>query len=283
MLVKLDAFSLQLYINAFLLSHSSSGETFNYVYPKEVDKERLAFLKLMPEGKSVELPVYTPDLTPHMYMNQVMAQLKKLNGSIWAHNHFTIWLHDLLIKQNLFRRTEFDPDLHAERRPDPCIVIKKTGRMKKDRSERTYLSSFEPDLNAEEICVELRRFLRFLHKNLGKSRLLNVITGYHTTITKKSKTQIDIDTFTITTPLQLDIHGTIQEYIRNFAPNRMFTIHLGNPLPGLLTLDNYVKNDANPNEPPILITQSPKSVQDEDETEVVNIDRYNTRSGSLYE
>ena len=159
MLVKLDSFSLQLYISAFLISHSSSGETFNYTYKNDVDKERQAFIAKLPDGKDLELPLFTPDLTPNKYMNQFMAILKKLSRDIWAHDHFPIWLHDRLIKQNLFRRSEFESGPNSEKRPDPCLVIKKTGRMSKDKYDRTFLSAFEPDLNAEEVCVELRRFL----------------------------------------------------------------------------------------------------------------------------
>lgn len=280
MLVKIDAFSLQIYIQNYLLSHSGSGEGTSYKYKNEVAKDRQIFLKMMPDKKEIELPVFTPDLTPHKYMNQVMTELKRLSREAWAHDHVTIWLHDKLLKQNLFRRPEFDTD---SKRPDPCLVIKKTGRMTKDRFERTFLCPFEPDIDAEQVCVQFRRFLRFLQQNLGRSRILNVMTGYHTTLIKKSKTQAVVDTYTLTTPVQLGIHPVIHEYVRNFAPNQMFTIHLGNPLPGLMTLDNYVRNDSNPNEPPIIISDSSKSIIDETEDEAVNMDRYNNRQGTLYD
>ena len=280
MLVKIDAFSLQIYILNFLLSNSSSGEGTTYKYKNEIARDKATFLKMMPDKKEIDLPVYTPDLTPYQYMNQVMSELKKLSRETWAHDHFTIWLHDKILKQNLFRRPEFDND---SKRPDPCLVIKKSGRMTKDKFERTFLCPFEPDVDAEQVAIQFRRLLRFLQQNLGRSRVMNIMTGYHSTLIKKSKTQAVIDTFTLTTPVQLGIHPVIHEYIRNLAPNRMFTVHLGNPLPGLMTLDNYVQNDSEPNEPPIIISDSSKSILDETENEVVNMDRYNNLQGTMYD
>ena len=91
---------------------------------------------------------------------------------------------------------------------------------------------FQPDIDSELICVEIRRLIRFLYQKLAKSRTLNVIIGYHTILTRKTNNTMLVDTYCIATPLQLDIHRYIQAYIREFSPNRLVTLHLGAPLPG---------------------------------------------------
>ena len=278
MLVKIDTFALQIYLQHFLISHSSGGEHFNYVYRDTMKiKKRTEFDTLIPEGSKFTLPKFTPDLSPHDYMNQVMKKLKKFPDEVWENEFFIPWLHDLILDQNLFARTEFDEN-QKDKRPDPCLVFKsaKKSRGAKDTYLRTFLAAFQPDIDPEQVSIEIRRFLRFLHQQLGKSRTLNIITGYHITLTRKSKTQMDVDVFCIATPLQLGVHAIIQSYVRDFSPNRLFTLHLGAPLPGLSPLENYVANQNRTNDPPILITQSPSlPVEHENIEQVVNMDRYN--------
>ena len=273
-LLKTDAFALQIYIQAYLISHSSSGEDFTFTYSNSVAKQRAAFVKKnFPDAKEIDIPVFAPDLSPNQYMNRVMRALKNLPDNLWDDKFMPLWLHDRLITQNLFRRHEYEEDDH--KRPDPCLVIKMEGR-KKDQYDRTFLAPFAPDIDTEQVCVELRRFLRFLSQQLGKSRLLNVITGYHSTLSRKSKTQVTLDTYVITTPLQLGIHAPVQRYVREFSPNRLFTIHLGHPLPGLTTLDNYVNRPGEITEPPQIDIPSPVKAQDETIEQTINLDRYNT-------
>ena len=278
MLVKVDSFALQIYLQHFLISHSSGGEHFSYIYRDAMKaRKRAEFDNLIPDGGLFTLPKFTPDLSPHDYMNQVMRQLKRIPDEVWESDFFIPWLHDLFLEQNLFSRTEFDEN-QKDKRPDPCVVVKgpKKGRGSKDTYIRTFLAAFEPDIDPEQVSIEIRRFLRFLHQQLGKSRTLNIFTGYHLTLTRKSKTQMEIDVFCISTPLQLGVHTILQNYIREFAPNRLYTLHLGAPLPGLSTLENYVSNQNRTNDPPILITQSPHPpVENESIDQVVNMDRYN--------
>ena len=240
-------------------------------------RKRSEFDTLIPDDGKFTLPKFTPDLSPHDYMNQVMRKLKRIPEEVWANDFFIPWLHDLILEQNLFTRTEFEEN-QTDKRPDPCLVLKavKKGRGAKDTYLRTFLAAFQPDIDPEQVSIEIRRFLRFLHQRLGKSRTLNVVTGYHTTLTRKTKTQMEIDVYCLSTPLQLGIRSIIQSYIREFSPNRFYTLHLGAPLPGLSPLKNYVANQNRTNDPPILITQStPPPSEIETIDQVVNIDRYN--------
>ena len=275
----MDAFSLQIYLQHFLLSHSAGCEHWQYTYKNQVEKQRKKFLEEFLDAKDFKLPVYTPDLTPHQYMDQVLKKLKKIPSEIWAHDHFIPWLHDLILDQNLFARTEFDQAQNEQQKPDPCIVTRaqKRNRKMKEKYGRSFLAVFEPDIDPEQACTEIRRLIRFFHQELGRTRILNLVTGYHTTLTRKSTTKIEIDTFCLATPAQLGIHGTIQKYIRDFSPNRLFTLHLGDPLPGLMTLDKYVLPQAHAAEPPILISQSSDEIQNETQDETVAIDRYNKK------
>ena len=133
-------------------------------------------------------------------------------GNEWANRVFPIWVHDLLLTQNLFRRTEFVTSPNRKR-PDPCTVVKKGGKQK-DEYNRTFLHTFDDDIDTEQVCIQLRRFLRYLHQKLGKYRLLNLVTGYHSVITKRSKTMIDLETYMLVTPLQLDVHSDIWSRLR---------------------------------------------------------------------
>ena len=160
-----------------------------------------------------------------------MGQLSLLGDHSWANKVFPVWLHDKLIEQNLFRRTEFASS-QDRKRPDPCTV-KKLGPKKGFEYNRQFLHCFQEDINTEHVCIELRKFLRYIHQKLGKTRLLNLQTGYHSVLTKRSKTQVDLDTYIIATPLQLDINPDIQTYIRNFMPNKLVTLHFGTQVPGL--------------------------------------------------
>jgi len=271
----MDAFSLQIYLQHFLIVHSAGCEHWTYTYKNQIEKQRLEFVKTVPEFK---LPIFTPDLSPHQYMDTVIRVLKRLPAKTWAHDHFLLWLHDEILDQNLFTRTEFESDQKSIR-PDPCLVVKTDKKIKgkKEKYTRSFLSCFEDDLDPEQVCMEIRRFIRFLHQELGRTRILNTVTGYHTTLTRKTKTQIDIETFCLATPVQLGIHGVIQKYIRDFSPNRLFTIHLGDPLPGLMMLDKYIVPQQHPSEPPILISQSSDEVQNETVEETASIDRYNKK------
>lgn len=273
----MDLFSLQIYLNHFLISHSGGGEHWQYTYKNQVEKQRKTFLEAFPVTNEFKLPVYTPDLSPHQYMDQVLKQLRRLPAKMWAHDHFIPWLHDLILNQNLFTRTEFDQK--QDKKPDPCITtkIQKRGRRLKEQYSRTFLAGFEADIDPEQACMEIRRLLRFFHQELGRTRVLNLITGYHTTLTRKSKTKIEVETYCLTTPAQLGIHGTIQKYIREFSPNRLFTLHLGDPLPGLMTLDKYISPRAHPAEPPILISQSTGEPENETLDDTISIDRYNKK------
>ena len=275
----MDAFSLQVYLQHFLVSHSSGCEHWQYTYKNQVEKQRQKFVTEFTGASDFKLPVYTPDLTPHQYMDQVIKTLKKIPANIWAHKHFIPWLHDIILAQNLFSRTEFVQENPENRKPDPCIVTRSQKRARKvqEKYKRVFLAAFEPDIDPEQVCMEIRRLLRYLHQELGRTRILNVITGYHTTLTRKSKNKIEVDTFCIATPAQLGIHGTIQRYIRDFSPNRLFTMHLGDPLPGLMTLDKYIAPQAHSAEPPILISQSTGEAENETLDETISIDRYNKK------
>ena len=278
MLVKVDTFALQIYLQHFLLSHSSGGEHFSYIYRDAMKiKKRNEFDALIPEVNLFTLPKFTPDLSPHDYMNQVMRKLKRIPDEAWQNEFFIPWLHDLILSQNLFSRTEFDEN-QTDKRPDPCLVIKsnKKSRGAKDTYSRAFLAAFQPDIDPEQVSIEIRRFLRFLHQQLSKSRILNILTGYHINLTRKTKTQMEIDVFCLATPLQLGVHTIIQSYVRDFSPNRLYTLHLGAPLPGLSPLENYVANPNRTNDPPILITQNTlPPVENESIDQVVNMDRYN--------
>ena len=72
LLLKMDAISLQFYLQHFLLAHSGGNEHWNFVYKKDFTKHRKDFLKLLPGSIDLQLPLYTPDLTPHQYMDKVI-------------------------------------------------------------------------------------------------------------------------------------------------------------------------------------------------------------------
>ena len=228
-LLEFDAFCLNLYIQSFLLAHSAGMENFSNDPKSEVENQ---IRKLVRKNDLEEfmIPTFTPNQTPAEYMNTVMSALNRVGAIAWANRVFPIWIHDKLLEQNLFRRTEFQNPNRI--RPDPCTVVKK-GPKKKDEYNRTFLHTFDDDIDTESVCIELRRFLRYLHQKLGKSRLLNLVTGYHSVLTKRSKTMVDLDTYVIVTPLQLDIHADIQKYVRELMPNKLVTLHFGTQMPGL--------------------------------------------------
>lgn len=210
-------------------------------------------------------------MTPNEYMKKVMGTLSRLGEECWAHKAFPLWLHDKLDDQNLFRRNEFahGPE---RKRPDPCTVSK-MGQKRGLEYDRRFLHCFQDDIDTEKACVELRKFLRYIHQKLGQSRLLNLVTGYHSVVTKRSKTQIDLSTYVIATPLQLDINTDIQMYMREFMPNKMVTLHFGTQIPGLDPISR--PNDKTLIAPLEVPTTEHKPVEEEEENESLNKDLYN--------
>ena len=261
-LLEFDAFNLNLYIQSFLLSHSAGLENYNNDPKSEVANQIRKMINRFPNS-NIAIPTFTPNQTPAQYMNSVMTALNEA-GDEWGNRVFPIWLHDLLLSQNLFRRAEF-VESPNRKRPDPCAVIKK-GNRKRDEYVRTFLHTFDDDINTEHVCIQLRRFLRYLHQKLGKYRLLNLVTGYHSVITKRSKTMIDLETFVITTPLQLDVHADIQKYVREKMPNKLVTVHFGTQIPGLSPIQRS-ESDRTLVAPPILPEISINRVERETEAE----------------
>ena len=206
-------------------------ENFSNETTTEVENQKRKLIRKFPDSQDIDIPTFTPNLTPSEYMRSVMGRLNLLGEKSWADKTFPLWLHDKLIDQNLFRRAEFAPS-QDRKRPDPCTV-KKLGPKQGFEYNRQFLHCFQDDIDTENVCIELRKFLRYIHQKLGKTRLLNLQTGYHSVVTKRSKTQIDLDTYIIATPLQLDINPDIQTYVRNFMPNKMITLHFGTQIPGL--------------------------------------------------
>ena len=231
-----------------------------------MDNQKRKLILKFPDSLDIDIPTYTPDMTPGEYMKKVMGTLSKLGEQVWAHKTFPIWLHDKLDEQNLFRRTEF---AHGQerKRPDPCTVTKGKNNKGFDYN-RQFLHCFQDDIDTEKVCVELRKFLRYLHQKLGRNRLLNIVTGYHSVVTKRSKTQVDISTYIIATPLQLDINADIQMYIRNFMPNKMVTLHFGTQIPGLDPLSR--PEDKSLIAPLDVPSDMTKPVEDENSAETRN-------------